>query len=407
MINWPREGYKDGPLTSSPEHSHNATHFLLHRFPPLINYTTSKMFLFDLFADLASPFRNPHPQIEDSDDEEVGYTPFVLIHSTLLIRRRKKDEFMSLEDNNSEADPLGVNDCLSAFQTSPLYERHVSDDRSPPFSQRYSAVRRARSTAARYSAYNIPSREQRHAFIRNSRRKEMFVNGVDDAFIPPAKPSIIHPTADLALPSVHADMAAPHVEEHEHLTHIPYDAQSKSDLTIKIPGAVDRLGLQLLESCIVSEQTEEDKEDEDAVDYTTQNCGLTIKIPGLIDRLALRLLGSCNVSEQTETEEGEDVDIDNLSLDGSIASESSFSNSDNIDDDHTSPSCSSSPVPTVAGPDRTSRRKHRRIAAPYHRAEGKPKRKELWADTDIMAGSDVPAFLLGSPASVLRSDRHC
>lgn len=359
------------------------------------------MFLFDLFADLTSPFRNPRPQIEDSDDEEVGYTPFMPMHSTLLMHRRKKDEFMSLADNNSEADLLGVNDCLSAPPTSPLYERPVSDDSSTQFSKRCSAVRRARSTAARYSAYKLPSREQRHAFIRSSRRKEMFINGLDDAFIPPVEPSTVHPTADLALPSVHVDMAAPHVEEHEHLTHIPYDAQSKSDLTIKIPGAVDRLGLQLLESCIVSEQTEEEKEDEDVVDYATQDSDLTIKIPGLVDRLALRLLGSCNVNEQTEG------DVDNLSLDGSIASESSSSSDDGIDDDHTSPSHSSSPVPTAAGPDRTSRRKHRRIAAPYHRAEGKPKRKELWANMDIMAGSNVPAFLLGSPASVLRSDRHC
>ena len=300
MINWPREGYKDGPLTSSSEHSPTATHLLLHRFPPLINCTTSKMFLFDLFANLASPFRNPHSQTECSDDEEVGYTPFMTMHSTLLIHPRKKDELMSLTDNSSETDLLGVNDCLPAPPTSPLYERPVSDDRFTPFSKRYSAIRHARSTAARYSAYKLPSREKRHALIRNSRRKEMFVNGLDDAFIPPAEPSAIHPTADLA-----SDMAAPHVEEHEHITHLPYDAQSNSDLTIKIPGAVDRLGLQLLESCIVSEQTEED---EDAVDYATQNSGLTIKIPGLVDRLALRLLGSCNVNEQTE--EGEDVDID-------------------------------------------------------------------------------------------------
>jgi hypothetical protein len=359
------------------------------------------MFLFDLFTGLASPFRNPRPQIEDSDDEEVGYTTFIPMHSTLLIHRREKDEFMSLADNNSESDLPEVNDCLSAPPTSPLHKRPVSDDRSTQLSKRYSAIRRARSTAARYSAYKLPSREQRHAFNRNTRRKEMFVNGLDDAFIPPAEPSTVHPTAHLALSSVHVDMAAPHVEEHEHLTHIPYDAHSKSDLTIKIPGAVDLLGLQLLESCIVSEQTEEDKEDEDVVDYATQNSGLTIKIPGLVDRLALRLLGSCSVNEQTEE------DVDNLSLDGSIASESSSSDGDGIDDDHTSPSYSSSLVPAVAGPDRTSRRKHRRIAAPYHRAEGKSKRKELWANTDIMAGSDVPAFLLGSPASVLRSDRHC
>jgi hypothetical protein len=275
------------------------------------------MFPFNLFADFASPFRDPAPQIEDSDDEVVGYTQFMLMHPTLLIHQHEKDEFMFLADNNTKADLLGVNDCLSALLTSPLYERPVSDDRFTPFSKRYSATRRARSTAARYSAYKLPSREQRHALIRKSCRKEMFVNDFDDAFIPPAEPSTVYPTADLALPSLHVDMAAPHVEEHEHLTHIPHDAQSKSDLAIKIPSAVDRLGLQLLESCIVSGQTEEDKEDEDFVDYVTQDSGLTIKIPGLVDRLALRLLGSCTVNEQTE--EGEDED--NSSLDESIASE--------------------------------------------------------------------------------------
>jgi hypothetical protein len=360
------------------------------------------MFLFDLFADFASPFRDPAPQSEDSDDELVSYTLFMLMHATPLIHRHKKDEFMSLADNNTEAVPLGVNDCLSVPPTSPLYEGPVSDDRSTSFSKRYNAIRRGRSTAARYSAYKLPSREQRHAWNRNSCRKELFVSGPDDSSIPPAQPSTVHPTADLALPSVHVDMAAPHVEEHGHHTHLPYDAQSKSDMIIKIPSAVDRLGLQLLESCTVSEQTEED---EDAVDYATQNSGLTIKIPGLVDRLALRLLDSCNVDEQIDSEEGEDED--NSLLEESITSESSSSDGDGIANPHAFLSYSTSPVPTVVGPDRTSRRKHRRIAAPYNRAEGKPKRKELWVNTDIMAGSEVPTFLLGSTASVLLPDRHC
>jgi hypothetical protein len=228
----------------------------------------------------------------------------------------------------------------------------------------------------------------------------MFVNGLDNTFIPPAGPSTVHPAAALALPSVHLDTAAPHVEEHEHLSQILYDAQSESDLTIKIPSAVDRLGLQLLDSCIVSEQAEEEKEDGDVVDYATQSSGLTIKIPGLVDRLAQRFLHSCNMNEQAV-----DSSSDNFSLDESTASDSSSSDGDGIDDYHTPPSYSSSPVPTAAGPDRTSRRKHRRIAAPYRRAEGKPKRKELWVDTNTAAGSEVPAFLLGSPASVLYPDR--
>ncbi len=48
------------------------------------------MFLFDLFGDFARPFRNPPPQFEDSDDEAVGYTLFMFIHATLLMRQRDK-----------------------------------------------------------------------------------------------------------------------------------------------------------------------------------------------------------------------------------------------------------------------------------------------------------------------------
>lgn len=323
------------------------------------------MLLFDFFADFASPFQTPPPHIEDSVDEAVGHTLFMLRHATLLIHRHEKVDFMSFVDNNSEADFLGVNDCLPALPTSSLNERPVSNDSSTPFSRRYSAMRCERSTAARYSTYSLPSREQRHAFVRNSRRKDMFINAPDDASIFPAEPSTVHSMADLALSSVYVDTAAP----------VIHHAQSQSYPTIEIPCAVDRLGLQLLEG----------EGDEDVVDYaSTQNSGLTIKIPGLVDRLALLLMGSCNVNEQTEERE----DVDGLSFFGSIASESSCSSGD---DDYTSPSYTSLPVPMAAGPDRTSRRKHRRIAAPYHRAEGRPKRKELWADTYIMAGSNVPA----------------
>lgn len=324
---------------------------------------------------------------------------FILTHAAVLIHRREKDEFMSLGDNNSEVD----HDRLSTPPTSPLYGLPMLDDHSTPFSKRYIAIRRARSTAVRYSAYKVPSREQRYAFIRNSCRKEMFIDGLHDAFIPPAEPGIIHPMAGFALPSMRVDIAAPHVEEHEHHTDIPHEAQSKSDLTIIIPSAVDRLGLQFLDSCIVSELTGEDKENEGVVDYATQDSSLTIKIPALVDRLALRLLGSCNVNDQT-AKGGDEGDS---SLNESTASESSSSSDDSIDDYHTSPSYTLKPVLTAVGPDRTSRRKHRRIATPYRRAEGKPKRKELWVDTDIMLGSEVPAFLLESLASVLSPDRHC
>jgi hypothetical protein len=222
----------------------------------------------------------------------------------------------------------------------------------------------------------------------------MFVNDPRDSLISIAEPSIVPSTVDLALPSVNADVAATPVEKQ--LSTAPYDAYratQSSDLSIRIPGLVDRLALRL-DSCNMSEQTEED---EDVVERAIQNSGLTIKIPGLVDRLALRLLSSLNVEEQIE----EDEDVDSLSLDGYTASESSSDDGDI--EDHNMPFCSSLPAPMAGGPDRSSRRKHRRrTAAPYHRAGGIRKRKELWVD-----GSKVPAFLLGSRHQVLRSGRHC
>jgi hypothetical protein len=82
-----------------------------------------------------------------------------------------------------------------------------------------------------------------------------------DSFIPATEPSTILSTADLALPSVHAGVAATLAEIHLSTTpHDAYRATRKSDPTIKIPSPVDRLALRLLSSCNVSEQTEEDKD---------------------------------------------------------------------------------------------------------------------------------------------------
>jgi hypothetical protein len=323
---------------------------------------------------------------------------------------------MPLVDNTSEADPsdfLEVDDnymsmsdpacsvgakalfdtnleCVSTPPTSPYptSPRPLSDDCSTPFSERHWAIRRARSSP-RHSPYKIHSREQRQAFIRNHRRKEMFVDDPHDSFIPAAEPSTFPYMADLELPSV------------GHLSTTPYDAYhatQKTDLTITLPGLVDRLGLQLLNSCNVSEKPEED---EDVVDPASQKSGLTIKIPGIVDRLALRLLSSLDVKDQTE----EDEDVDILSLDGYTGASESSSDAGDIDDDDMPPSCISSPAPAARGPDRSSRSKHRRrAAAPYHHAGGMLKRKELWVDMDSRRGIEVPAFLLGSPS---RAGRHC
>jgi hypothetical protein len=325
---------------------------------------------------------------------------------------------MPLVDNTSEADPsdflevdndymfmsdpacdVGAKalsdtnlDCVSTPPMSPYptSPRPLSDDCSTPFSERHWAIRRARSSP-RHSPYKIHSREQRQAFIRNHRRKEMFVDDPHDSFIPAAEPSTFPYMADLELPSV------------GHLSTTPYDAYratQKTDLTVTMPGLVDRLGLQLLNSFNMSEKPEED---EDVVDPASRKSGLTIKIPGLVDRLALRLLSSLDVKDQTE----EDEDVDILSSDGYTGASESSSDSGDIDDDDML-SCFSSSALAAGGPDRSSRHKHRRrTATPYHRAGGIPKRKELWVDTDSRRGIEVPAFLLGSPSRVLRSSRHC
>lgn len=283
-------------------------------------------------------------------------------------------------------------DCVSTIPMSPLLKRPVSDDCSTLFSKRHCAIRPARSIA-RYSAYKIPSREQRQAFNRKCRRKEMFADDLHDSVISAAEPSTVPLTAYLALPSVHSDVAIMLGEKPTStMPHDSYRATQNSDLSIRIPGVVDRLALQL-GACSVSKQT---KEEEEVVDRATQKSGLKIKIPGLVDRLALRFLSSLNVEEQTE----EDEDVDSLSLDGYTASESSFDGGDGDIDDDIPPFYSSLPAPTAGGPDRPSRRKHRRrTAAPYHRAGGIRKRKELWVDTVTGRGSEVPAFLLESPSS--------
>jgi hypothetical protein len=61
------------PLTSP--------HLLLNKFPLPIDAITSEMYLFDLFADFSRPFRYAPPPIDDSGDEAVSYTLFMVVHA--------------------------------------------------------------------------------------------------------------------------------------------------------------------------------------------------------------------------------------------------------------------------------------------------------------------------------------
>ena len=109
----------------------------------------------------------------------------------------------------------------------------------------------------------------------------MFTDDRLDSFIHAAKSSTVPPTAYLALPSVHSDVATTLGERHLS-TSAPqesYRATKYSYLSIRIPGVINRLSLRRVGSCSVSRQTEEE---EVVVDRATQNCGL---IPGLVDCL--------------------------------------------------------------------------------------------------------------------------
>jgi hypothetical protein len=246
-------------------------------------------------------------------------------------------------------------------------ELSVLADHATQVSKSHCVIRHLRSSA-RHKAYSLPSPEQRQAYKRHSRRrKDMFVECPLLPSIPPVKPTIVSPTADLVLPSVHAEVAATSVN--------PAEVQ----LSSRFAAQCNVVESQRIMTDTLSPSTLTPRD----APRAPQKTGLTIKIPGLVDRLALRLLGSCSVTEQTEGEE----DVDGSSLNGHSTSESSSEG--DIDDGDDLASRSS---------DRSSRRKSRRItAAPYHRAGGKPKRKELWAEANTRAGGEVPDFLLRPP----------
>lgn len=127
------------------------------------------------------------------------------------------------------------------------------------------------------------------AFNRDCRRKEMFIDDRLDSFIPAAKSNTIPRTAYLALPRVHSDVGHSTRRKAPLNNRAPgvVPCHKNSDLSIRIPGVVDRLALRV-GSCSVSRQTEED---EVVVDRVTQSCGLIL---GLVDRLrTMTNEGSC------------------------------------------------------------------------------------------------------------------
>lgn len=231
---------------------------------------------------------------------------------------------------------------------------------SPPSGNNF--VKRRVKSFARHKAYSVPSRGQREAFKRDSRRKkDMFVENPFIPFIsnePPTLSTVFDPRAlGTALPSTPAQQAE-----------------------LYLPALLE-------DKCTMKETLEQSQFAQPFVltprMRATKKSGLTIKIPGLVDRLALRLVHSCNVAEQAE----DDLDY---SPDGYTASESSSEG----EQDYTPP-----PSSPCSSPDRLSRRQlRRRAVAPYHRA-GKSKRKELWLNSEVLPE------VLRSPFSLERQTR--
>lgn len=231
---------------------------------------------------------------------------------------------------------------------------------SPPSDK--NCVQRRVKSFMRHKAYSVPSRGQREAFKKTSRReKDMFV---ENPFIPTTSNG--QPTLSPAFDPLLSTSG----------TNVPSTLEHQAELC---------LPAMLEDKCSMKEtrgQSSQAGSDSTPRARVAKKSGLTIKIPGLVDRLALRLVHSCNVVEQVEEE-----DLD-YSPDGYTASESSFEG----DQDHIL-----RPSSPCSSPDRLSRRElRRRAVAPYHRT-GKPKRKELWLNSEV-----VPAVLL----SPFTSERH-
>lgn len=330
------------------------------------------MFPFGFFAGIVRPFRATKPPIEDSDDE---MDEFVSLTNTVfdadIPDGSEGDANMSLSIAalvpSLAASPVTVDLNYTTSSPTSSYASSISDDlgalaaeASPP-SDKICLQRRVKSFM-RHKAYSVPSRGQREAFKRYSRRrKDMFIDNPSISSVSNGPPTI-SPAFDPLLSTSGTNVPSTFVHQAE--LYLPALLEDKCSMK-EIRGQSAQAG------CVSTPHTR-----------VAKKSGLTIKIPSLVDRLALRMLHSCNVAEQVEEE-----DLD-YSPDGYTASESSFED----DQDHIM-----RPSSPCSSHDRISRRKlRRRAVAPYHR-RGKPKRKELWLNSEV-----VPAVLL-SPSS---SERH-
>jgi hypothetical protein len=241
-------------------------------------------------------------------------------------------------------------------------------------SDSHGVLRRARSSA-RHNAYSVPSREQRQAFKQHCRlKKHIFTHNSYDHSVT-SVPNTVSSAFDRA--QAGSDIEATSMSKNPVEPCLSTLFSAQCNVT-----ANQYAGMETTSNLMTPS-------------LTSQKSGLTIKIPSLVDRLALQLLGSCNVTEQSE----EDEDTD--SLDGYSASESSSDgDGDCVDINFSMPR-----------PNRFSRRKLRRSAIAPYRRTGKSKRKEWWLSVDEKIGSEVPAFLLlpsakESRTRALRSGRR-
>ena len=230
-----------------------------------------------------------------------------------------------------------------------------------PSPDRNGVQRRVKSySSIRYEAYSDPSRGRRN-------KKNMFVENSSLSNGPPTLSPAFDP---FPIPG----------------TDVPSTLARQAE--IYLPALME-------DKCSMKENLEQSQSTQTG-SYSTphvhvaKKSGFTIKIPSIVDRIALQLVHSCNVAEQAE----EDLDY---SPDGYTASESSFEGEQDYILRPSSP-CSS--------PDHLSRRQlRRRAAAPYHRA-GNPKRKELWVNSEAVPATLLSPCSLDKHTRSLRSGRR-
>ncbi|KAI0262604.1 hypothetical protein BC834DRAFT_971968 [Gloeopeniophorella convolvens] len=251
-------------------------------------------------------------------------------------------------------------------------------------------VQRRHRTSLRHTEYRAIPRDQRKLAKSMTRSFEKFDLKVDDA-----RPLHSIPTLLVAESSCGRILDSSPVEQ---LPIPPVEQPPVPETPSEPETPASRADGLIIED---DEENSQDEDEEDVVSASpTRKSGLKIIIPGRIGLLALQLSNHCTLQDDAAPEESDDSEelYGTGSDDDYPASGSSISDSGS-DALGTSPfatislpsSRESSPAPEP-GPS-SGRGRRRRAAAPYSRV-ARPKRKELWIETE-----GVPAFLLAHSSS--------